>query len=57
VGDILKVGIDEPVPADMLILRTSSSDDHCYVSTMNLDGETNLKVKKALQQQIPEGNL
>jgi len=41
VGDIVKVEKDEEVPADLLIL--SAPSDVVFVSTMNLDGETNLK--------------
>lgn len=40
-GDIVKVEKDEEVPADLLIL--SAPSDVVFVSTMNLDGETNLK--------------
>ena len=35
-------------PADILLLSTSSDDGICYVETINLDGESNLKIKKAL---------
>jgi phospholipid-transporting ATPase len=41
VGDIVRVNKDEEVPADMLLI--SSPKDLVFVSTMNLDGETNLK--------------
>ena len=35
---------NEPVPCDMLILSSSNEDGTCYITTANLDGETNLKV-------------
>ncbi|GJM99809.1 hypothetical protein PR202_ga16944 [Eleusine coracana subsp. coracana] len=49
VGDIVKVEKDNFFPADMILLSSNYSDGICYVETTNLDGETNLKVKQALE--------
>lgn len=49
-GDIVSVKGDEPFPADLVCLKTSDPDGVCYVETMNLDGETNLKMRKAVPE-------
>ncbi|XP_065878714.1 probable phospholipid-transporting ATPase 8 [Euphorbia lathyris] len=49
VGDLVKVSKDEYFPADLLLLSSSYEDGICYVETMNLDGETNLKLKHAVE--------
>ncbi|CAA0821148.1 Putative phospholipid-transporting ATPase 7 [Striga hermonthica] len=56
VGDIVKVEKDQFFPADLLLLSSSYEDGICYVETMNLDGETNLKVKRALETTLPLGD-
>ncbi|XP_073142453.1 probable phospholipid-transporting ATPase 8 [Henckelia pumila] len=48
VGNLVKVYKDEYFPADLLLISSSYEDGICYVETTNLDGETNLKVKHAL---------
>ena len=49
VGDVLVVLRDEPFPGDLLFLASSNPEGSCYVETKNLDGETNLKLKKCVE--------
>ncbi|KAI4355465.1 hypothetical protein L6164_004238 [Bauhinia variegata] len=56
VGDVVKVEKDQFFPADLLLLSSSYEDGICYVETMNLDGETNLKVKRSLEVTLPLDN-
>ncbi|KAA8643472.1 hypothetical protein EYZ11_001424 [Aspergillus tanneri] len=48
VGDFVRLYNGDPVPADVVVLSTSDPDGACYVETKSLDGETNLKVRQAL---------
>ncbi|GBG84313.1 GT47-family glycosyltransferase [Chara braunii] len=52
VGDVVMVEKNAFFPADLLMLSSSNNEAMCYVETMNLDGETNLKPKKAIQETI-----
>lgn len=45
-GDLVRVKANEQFPCDMILLYSSSDDKACHVTTVNLDGETNLKAKK-----------
>ncbi|KAK3430469.1 hypothetical protein EUGRSUZ_E02021 [Eucalyptus grandis] len=49
VGDVVKVQKDQYFPSDLLLLSSSYEDGVCYVETMNLDGETNLKAKRCVE--------
>ncbi|CAN4089112.1 unnamed protein product [Withania somnifera] len=46
-------GVINFFPADLLLLSSCYEDGICYVETMNLDGETNLKVRRALEVTLP----
>ncbi|KAF8952701.1 hypothetical protein BGZ52_004473 [Haplosporangium bisporale] len=48
VGDIVYLQNDDPIPADIVILSTSEPDGLCFIETKNLDGETNLKIRRGL---------
>ena len=47
VGSIVKVKDGELFPCDLLVISSKGKDGFLYVSTKSLDGETNLKLKKA----------
>lgn len=49
VGDIVLLRDNDQVPADIVVLSTSDPDGMCYLETKNLDGETNLKPRKAVK--------
>ena len=48
VGNIVRVGKEETIPADLLIIKTSLKTGFCYMQTANLDGETALKPREAI---------
>ena len=45
-GDMVKIRKDEAIPADLLLLASGTSDGTAFVETANLDGETNLKIRR-----------
>ncbi|KNE99199.1 hypothetical protein PSTG_07507 [Puccinia striiformis f. sp. tritici PST-78] len=60
VGDILLLDKNMRVPADMILLRTSDqSSGSCFIRTDQLDGETDWKLKVALEftQNLPDGEI
>lgn len=48
VGDVVLLRDNDQVPADIVVLSTSDPDGVCYLETKNLDGETNLKPRRAV---------
>ena len=46
VGDLIKLTDGSLIPADTLLLSSSEPQAIAYIETANLDGETNLKIKK-----------
>ena len=42
-GHVIKVYKDEAFPCDLLLLKTSEEDNHCYIETQSIDGESSLK--------------
>jgi phospholipid-translocating ATPase len=48
VGDVVLLRDNEQVPADIVVLSTSDPDGVCFLETKNLDGETNLKPRRAV---------
>ncbi|XP_059473121.1 phospholipid-transporting ATPase IF isoform X2 [Neocloeon triangulifer] len=46
VGEIVKITENQPVPCDILLISSSDDAGVCFVTTANLDGETNLKTLK-----------
>ena len=45
----------QAVPADLLLLCTSSPEGAAYVETRNLDGESHLKLKRAVEATAAAG--
>ncbi|XP_004349405.1 ATPase [Capsaspora owczarzaki ATCC 30864] len=50
VGHIVLLRKDEIIPADMVVLQTSENHGMCFIETANLDGETNLKQRMAVDE-------
>lgn len=45
VGDIVEVTCEQQLPCDLLLLHSNTENGTCCVTTANLDGESNLKIR------------
>ncbi|GAA5905553.1 hypothetical protein JCM8208_005769 [Rhodotorula glutinis] len=50
VGDLVHLEKNDRVPADMVLLRTSDPSGTCFVRTDQLDGETDWKLRVAVER-------
>ncbi|CAF1398670.1 unnamed protein product [Adineta steineri] len=50
VGDMIQLTNNEFVTADVVIISSSDENGLCFIETAELDGETNLKVRQALEE-------
>ncbi|XP_059148844.1 probable phospholipid-transporting ATPase IIB isoform X2 [Physella acuta] len=50
VGHLIILEKNQRVPADMVLLRTSEKDGGCFIRTDQLDGETDWKLRLAVQE-------
>ncbi|CDJ67463.1 phospholipid-transporting ATPase, P-type, putative [Eimeria necatrix] len=59
VGHIIQVEANERVPADLIFLKTTEKNGSCFVRTDQLDGETDWKLRRAvnLTQHLPAAEL
>eukprot|EP01116_Phalansterium_solitarium_P016867 TRINITY_DN400_c3_g1_i1.p1 TRINITY_DN400_c3_g1~~TRINITY_DN400_c3_g1_i1.p1 ORF type:complete len:1058 (+),score=360.52 TRINITY_DN400_c3_g1_i1:1014-4187(+) len=48
VGDLIEVSQDQRVPADLVFLRTTDKNGSCFIRTDQLDGETDWKLRRAV---------
>ena len=48
----MRCDINDEIPCDIVLLSSSDIRGECYITTANLDGETNLKVETVLWAKI-----
>jgi phospholipid-translocating ATPase len=49
VGDFILLRNNDRIPADAIAISSGEPDCTCYIETKNLDGETNLKIKRGIK--------
>eukprot|EP01125_Pyxidicula_operculata_P011070 TRINITY_DN3616_c0_g1_i1.p1 TRINITY_DN3616_c0_g1~~TRINITY_DN3616_c0_g1_i1.p1 ORF type:complete len:1085 (-),score=233.00 TRINITY_DN3616_c0_g1_i1:119-3373(-) len=52
VGDLVYVKSEERIPVDLILLKSSRDDGTAYIETAQLDGETNLKLRRVACEQL-----
>lgn len=59
VGDLVLITKNQRVPADCVLLRTSDASGSCFVRTDQLDGETDWKLRVAVErtQSLPQETM
>lgn len=55
VGNVIKIRKDQFIPCDVIIVKTSDSENKGFVETKGLDGETNLKMRHSFLTNLPNG--
>lgn len=48
-GDVIRIDEDDEVRADVILLSSTSQEGQTFIDTCNLDGETSLKKRRALE--------
>ena len=49
VGNIIKIKMNDMIPADCLLLNSSHKKGHCFIDKSNLNGETKLEIMTAFK--------
>jgi len=56
VGDLMLLRNGDAVPSDVVLINTAGDSGQCWVETMELDGETNLKPRWAVKGTVGATN-
>uniref|UniRef100_A0AAY4CDE5 Phospholipid-transporting ATPase n=1 Tax=Denticeps clupeoides TaxID=299321 RepID=A0AAY4CDE5_9TELE len=55
VGDLVRLYCNDIIPADMVLLHSSDPGGVCHIETANLDGESNLKLRRVVRDLQRQG--